>query len=1568
MSKWTLLLSFQLCYVAVAQYLQDYIDQQIPNPNGAGTVQAYFYQATYNDVPEQVIDLGHESVWLVYNCHYMKDICKNAYNFENTPRGIYPHPKSDIAQHVYGYDFNSGRESTTHASQRRKQSCPRSWKTSHKCPEADQRTVMRHDGPWLTTELEPGTRVNQIMNRPATPLSAAEDSKVRYTCDEFPPATWVEGGNGLDGNTPAQTRCAAMRCREGCKAEQDSSSHGALRRELQRLVEQRATEFHWFDEKKSVVLFFFTMTNVPDNVASRVWSYSAVDHSNPDRNIPISQGLSRRDLFGFEGANSTRGMRRWPKVTYEEIKAHIEAGLGHETVVPANDTATWTGLAGFTTMPELGLNSSLRWQDDDLERREEHRQSRGHGHGHGHGHALGERFSKKASHPSITPLLKRATDQDISSARKIVKDAILKSSRLNKARLAQSRRNHRGPNAGSKANRIATGNSTSNSPPLLKITDEIAKAAALVAEADGAVAVGNMTRRAVAASGSYWMGSLGRKGTVPWGNDPNYKVFRNVLDYGAVGDGVTFPPGTYLISSTIPLPFGTQVIGDAIDRTTLLAAASFVGLGVLSTDEYTGHSDPNGSDQEWFINTANFYRQIRNVIIDIRRCQGPQTCAGLHYQVAQATSTQNLEIIAAPGSSQIGIFAENGSGGQISDVVFRGGAIGLYGGEQQFTAQRLTFDGCTTGVQVIWDWGWVWKSVTMTNVDVGFKLVSDNGAGNIGSVTIMDSSFSNVGTAAVIITPPSSRPATGSTGIVLDKVSFSGVAAAVKDTSGAVLLDKSTAKVDQWTLGPIYEGSTTARSYSQGSKIGHFKRHSTLLDANGMYFERPKPQYDDRSVGDFIHLKDLGAAGDGVTDDTAAVQLALYAAQGKILFVDAGSYILTSTVMVPPGSKIVGETWSQFVASGSYFQDANNPKVMIRVGKEGDVGNVEMQDIIFTTRGPTAGAILVQWNIEAVNAGSAGMWDCHVRIGGATGTELTPAECPPVTSRTNTGCNAASLMMHLTNDPDLDDPSDPMVQTSIYVARGLLVESTKPTWMYGTASEHAVFYQYNFHKAKNIFAGMIQTESPYYQPTPPPPAPFDAVVGKFVGDPNYDCAAGDDFNGCDESWAVIIRESQNIFVAAAGLYSWFSTYTQDCIDLQACQKALVLLDSNGANIRIQNLITIGAKYMAVMNGKGILATDNLNVDTHPEWSQVSVLDVASDGAQFEELSWVHPSIWDMEQPAFTCSPPCHVKIPPWTGATRTVDYPLLTVSEGTWTSTITKAPLTITDLMFDVVTLTQGSSSNGKLKRQGFEAFMPTPATTPFWPSVVYTGPDGRPTTTAPTVAFPPPPASIGPGAPPPAKGSWPKRDIIPHMGDQESPMVPECAYFDTLCFVDKPWLYGGNNETGSGSAGGSSFDPDDENWEDLQTVCPRSQSSTSTRPTPTSKIQEPTPSPYEHGDPMQNEVHCYNSGETTERVRMENAANSFCKGVGEAGDILIENFFQSNEYPFPYNGGIGTVKIKISLEVAEGCVWAYDYDECRRYLRVPTDSCNCGGVNGKEGGVVSNNCLSWRIDPNRQL
>lgn len=51
-----------------------------------------------------------------------------------------------------------------------------------------------------------------------------------------------------------------------------------------------------------------------------------------------------------------------------------------------------------------------------------------------------------------------------------------------------------------------------------------------------------------------------------------------------------------------------------------------------------------------------------------------------------------------------------------------------------------------------------------------------------------------------------------------------------------------------------------------------------------------------------------------------------------------------------------------------------NPRVMLKVGNAKDIGTVEMQDLILTTKGATAGAILMEWNVRAKTQGSAALF------------------------------------------------------------------------------------------------------------------------------------------------------------------------------------------------------------------------------------------------------------------------------------------------------------------------------------------------------------------------------------------------------------------------------------------------------------------------------------------------------------------------------------------------------------------------------------------------------------------
>ncbi|KAI9375354.1 pectate lyase superfamily protein-domain-containing protein [Aspergillus egyptiacus] len=917
------------------------------------------------------------------------------------------------------------------------------------------------------------------------------------------------------------------------------------------------------------------------------------------------------------------------------------------------------------------------------------------------GHASHVHARQVLDSPGTVRALNASPDV-IAKARALVKDAIAKAAVHNKARLDHPSRNHYALSPGTKFQALsAQSPDTESAPALFNVTEDIADAAALLAEFDAAAelnATGTVKRdyshidvlhkrqSKEKRAGTWWMGNKEHRGSWPWGDDSSYEVFRDVTDSKWATDGAAkcepnglvdctkainnamkagnrcgencngsttkqailyFPPGTYLVSGTIEIYFGTQMIGDANEWPVIKAAASFVGLGVFSTDHYVenGGTGPDGNALQWYINTANFYRQIRNFKFDIQLTDPNAYVCAVHYQVAQATSISNVDFIAAaPPTTQQAIYAENGSGGHMSDLTFTGGNFGIYGGSQQFTSQRLSFNNVNTAVQLIWDWGWTWKSISVTGGQTGFKLLSEDGVHHTGSLMVMDSVFDGTET-AILSFPATTDIKKGTTGITLDNIVFNNVGVAVADNEGTTYLKGGTTKINTWTLGPIYL-DPAEREFTLDKSMDT-PRIEELLTSNDRgflqspYFERKKPQYEEVAWSDFISVKAQGAKGDGSTDDTATLQSILDGAGSSIVYFDAGTYILKDTLTIPNGARVVGEAWAQLVAEGSRFSDPENPRAVVKVGNKGDKGRVEIQDLLITTKGATAGAVLIEWNIEAEEAGAAGMWDTHTRIGGATGTELESAQCPASQTGVSEGCNAGSLMMHITedasayleniwlwvadhdiDDPLLDDAQNNMVQCSVYVARGLLVESTAPTWLYGTSSEHAVYYQYNFYKARNVFAGLIQTESPYYQPTPNPPAPYENAVGTFSGDPDYTCDS--DALGCDSSWAVRIVNSQDIFIAGAGLYSWFDTYDQSvCVDESNCQEVLVEIKDNYGGIRIHNLITIGATNMIVSDGTLIESKDNLNVDYHPYWSQVTVFD---------------PKAYDEPPPETVCTP------------------------------------------------------------------------------------------------------------------------------------------------------------------------------------------------------------------------------------------------------------------------------------------------------------------------------------------
>jgi hypothetical protein len=176
-----------------------------------------------------------------------------------------------------------------------------------------------------------------------------------------------------------------------------------------------------------------------------------------------------------------------------------------------------------------------------------------------------------------------------------------------------------------------------------------------------------------------------------------------------------------------------------------------------------------------------------------------------------------------------------------------------------------------------------------------------------------------------------------------------------------------------------------------------------------------------------------------------------------------------------------------------------------------------------------------------------------------------------------------------TADHDLDDSS--LGQIDIYSGRGLLVESEK-AWLWGTSVEHNVLYQYQFSGATNVVMGMIQTESPYFQPVPLAPAPF--TTGLFPNDPTFTSCVGAPSPRCAVSWAVRIIDSSSLYMLGAGLYSWFDDYNQDCVGTEDCQeRGLEIWESS--DIWLYNLCTKAIQEMVSPLGSApTYARDNVN--------------------------------------------------------------------------------------------------------------------------------------------------------------------------------------------------------------------------------------------------------------------------------------------------------------------------------------------------------------------------------------
>lgn len=388
----------------------------------------------------------------------------------------------------------------------------------------------------------------------------------------------------------------------------------------------------------------------------------------------------------------------------------------------------------------------------------------------------------------------------------------------------------------------------------------------------------------------------------------------------------------------------------------------------------------------------------------------------------------------------------------MTDMDITGGRFGINIGNQQFTIRNARISNTIIGINQIWDWGVTYQDLTITNCSTALSMRGGGpSAPSVGSVTIFDSKILD----CPVFVDSAYLPGPKSAGsLILESIALGNVGVAVQGPNGTVLSGSNNGAetITAWGQGHKYDPS--GPSNFQGHFVPPERPTALLASGSNKYYTKSKPQYATEPVSSFLSVRDAGATGDGSTDDTTAIQAALYSAvsSGRILFFDQGDYKVTNTLVFPAGSRIVGESYPVILATESRFSNINSPMPVIQIGHPGESGHFEWSNMIVSTRGPAPGAILIEWNLRADPSQGSGMWDVHTRIGGFAGSDLGVAECPtsaPVFAQ----CEAAFMSMRITRsangaylenvwlwtaDHDIDDPSN--TQISIYTGRGLLVE------------------------------------------------------------------------------------------------------------------------------------------------------------------------------------------------------------------------------------------------------------------------------------------------------------------------------------------------------------------------------------------------------------------------------------------------------------------------------------------------------------------------------------------------
>lgn len=124
----------------------------------------------------------------------------------------------------------------------------------------------------------------------------------------------------------------------------------------------------------------------------------------------------------------------------------------------------------------------------------------------------------------------------------------------------------------------------------------------------------------------------------------------------------------------------------------------------------------------------------------------------------------------------------------------------------------------------------------------------------IGSVLLMDSTITDTDTGILLNSAPLPAGDDTSNTLLLDNVRLVNTPKAVAALTGETMLAGGTTTITSFGRGSRYNDASGTPQYVM-NEIPNVRKDASLLDGEGRFFEKSRPQYEQLAVGDFASVK-----------------------------------------------------------------------------------------------------------------------------------------------------------------------------------------------------------------------------------------------------------------------------------------------------------------------------------------------------------------------------------------------------------------------------------------------------------------------------------------------------------------------------------------------------------------------------------------------------------------------------------------------------------------------------------------------------------------------------------------